>query len=91
MGGVVGAIRRAGAGTPGRVDQGNLRFLFAPAEMDGNEHACSPAAHDRDAHHDRMLYLAARRARDIAAFGPQGESQPPSHVEQRPSIAIVRS
>ena len=58
MGRVFGAIRRAGAGTTGRVDQRDLRFWFAPAEMYRGEHARSTTTHDRDAHHDGRLYLA---------------------------------
>ena len=59
MGRVVGAIRRAGAGTTGRVDQRDLCFGFAPAEMYRGEHARSTTTHDRDAQHRGRLYLAA--------------------------------
>jgi hypothetical protein len=65
VGRVVGAISRTGAGTTGRVDQRDLRFWFAPAEMYRGEHARSSTTHDRDADHDGMLYLAGGQARDI--------------------------
>jgi hypothetical protein len=51
VGRVIGAVRRAGAGTTGRVDQSDLRFWFAPAEMYRGEHARSSTTDDRDAHH----------------------------------------
>jgi hypothetical protein len=57
VGRVVGAIRRAGAGTTGGVDQRDLRIWSAPAEMHRGEHARGTTTHDRDAHHGGRLYL----------------------------------
>ena len=60
VGRVVGAIRRAGARATRRVDQRDLCFWFAPAEMYRGEHARSATAHDRDTQHFGRLYLAGK-------------------------------
>ena len=64
---VVGAIRRSGTGTTGRVDQRDLRFGFAPAQMYRGQHARSTATHDHDAHHDGRLYRSEAVAGRITA------------------------
>jgi len=69
---VVGTVRPTGAATTRRVDQRDLRFGFAPAQMYGGEHARSAATHDRDAHHDGRLYLAGAQASEIGCGLRQG-------------------
>ena len=84
---VVGAIRRTGTGTTRRVDQRDLRFGFAPAQMYRGEHAGSTATHDRDAHHDGRLYLAGGLRCLIAAAGGVAGGTPPA---QSPSCVARR-
>ena len=57
---VVGAVRRPGARATRSVDQRDLCFGFAAAEVYRGEHARSATAHDRDTQHFGRLYLAGK-------------------------------
>ena len=80
---VVGAVGRAGAGTPRGVDQGDLRVRLVAAQMHGGEHARGPTTDDRDAHHHERL-----SRRRVAAPGPV-TGRPGRRVRRRRAPAVL--